>query len=413
MSAPRIEDSTRGGSGSEVTSDSVLEELSSDGSGAGLEAEKTSPDGGEIKAPFDPAQIDVVTQMRTVDLLLSRLREGELNLSPDFQRRANLWTPARKSGLIESMLLRIPIPSLYVSEDKDGNYTVVDGLQRICAIAHFIDVDSLNKSTGSRLSPLRMSELQSLPKDEFDNSSYGDLPRSLQRRLKETELTLHVIRASTPPSVKFNIFSRINRGGLPLTAQEIRNAIYPGEWLTVARKLAESEAFYEATQGKIKGERLEDIELVLRFLAHYALGENCCRPVDQNLDDFLNDYVQTKGQWQSRDEWRDAQEAFTRAMIYAPKIFEQNAFRKYYVAGDSLKPINRGLFEAQSVSLARIPPGDLLRLVHCRQLVMKKLAELFNTDAEFPRSLLYATGKGGSSNVRIEKISKILRDSIS
>jgi Protein of unknown function DUF262 len=219
---------------------SILEELTSDGSGTGLEIEKEDGPERAIQAPFDPAQIDVVTQVRTVDLLLARLREGELDLSPDFQRRANIWDESRKSSLIESMLLRIPIPSLYVSEDKDGNYTVVDGLQRLCAIAHFVDAAALNKAVDSKLSPLCLVGLQSF---NYNRRLFADLPRSLQRRISETELTMHIIRASTPGAVKFNIFSRINQGGLPLTAQEIRNAIYPGGWRKRVRKLAESGDF--------------------------------------------------------------------------------------------------------------------------------------------------------------------------
>src|SRR3989338_433255 len=108
----------------------ALEELTSTGEGLGLEAEGQE-NGSEIKAPFDPSLIDVITHTRTVDLLLTRLKEGESILDPEFQRRANIWSNARKSGLIESILLRIPLPSLYVSEDKDGVYTVVDGLQRL------------------------------------------------------------------------------------------------------------------------------------------------------------------------------------------------------------------------------------------------------------------------------------------
>ena len=107
-----------------------LEELTSGGIGSGLEAEPAD-DAGEISAPFDPKLIDVITHQRTVDLLMARLGHGEMDLSPDFQRRANLWSDTRKSGLIESMLLRIPIPSLYVSEDINGHYQVVDGLQRL------------------------------------------------------------------------------------------------------------------------------------------------------------------------------------------------------------------------------------------------------------------------------------------
>ncbi len=140
----------------------ILEELTSDSRGTGLEVEREPSPEGAIRAPFDPSTIDVITQVRTVDLLLARLREGELDLSPDFQRRANIWDENRKSSLIESMLLRIPIPSLYVSEDKDGNYTVVDGLQRLCAIAHFVDTTALNKAVKAKLNALRLTGLQSL-----------------------------------------------------------------------------------------------------------------------------------------------------------------------------------------------------------------------------------------------------------
>ena len=311
-----------------------------------MEVEKADSGEGAIRSPFDPSKIDVITQARTVDLLLTRLREGELDLSPDFQRRANIWDEARKSSLIESMLLRIPIPSLYVSEDKEGNYTVVDGLQRLCAIAHFVDTAALNKAANVSLNPLRLTGLQSSLQD-YRNRSFAELPRPLQRRINETELTLHIIRASTPEDVKFNIFSRINRGGLPLTAQEIRNAIYRGPWRMRVRQLAESPRFLAATEHKIKGERMEDIELVLRFVAHYTFHQK--RPDDQNLDDFLNDTVKNRSNHWDDEKWEDISSAFNRALEGAGKVFGRFAFRKYFGANQYRRPINRGLFETETV----------------------------------------------------------------
>lgn len=388
-------------------SELALEEVGSDGRAVGLEVEPLSEEKGEIKAPFDPAQIDVATQVRTIDLLLARLREGEMNLSPDFQRRANLWTTERKSSLIESILLRIPIPSLYVSEDVNGNYTVVDGLQRMCAIAHFVEVDALNKAVNTKLAPLRLSGLQSLSNQEYGNSSFKELPRSLRRRISETELTLHVIRASTPAAVKFNIFSRINRGGLPLSSQEIRNAIYPGIWRDDARELCTCQEFLNATEGKIRGERMEDTELVLRFLAHYQLGLLERRPPDQNLDDFLNDYVQKSGSI-TPDERNKAKDAFRKAMRYAEKVFGRHAFRKYYIARDARKPINRGLFEAETVVLARFSESELQTLSLKQPIILRKLADLLNLDHDFINSVLYATGRGSSANLRIQKLTEAL-----
>jgi hypothetical protein len=179
-----------------------------------------------IRTPFDPANVDIFDRKLTISSLLERLKHRELRLTPDFQRRANLWDAPRKSRLIESVLLRIPLPSFYFSEDSDGNFEVVDGLQRLCSIFHFVDHAALNKATGSKLDPLRLQGLQYLI--EKEEKSFDELERSFQRRINELEINVNVIRATTPKAVMFNVFARLNQGGLPLAAQEIRNAIFPG-----------------------------------------------------------------------------------------------------------------------------------------------------------------------------------------
>jgi len=388
-----------------------LEEITSQGIGSGLEVERLAAEDASISVPFDPGKIDVITQARTVDLLLTRLKEGELNLSPDFQRRSNLWDEATKSALLESILLRIPIPSLYVAEDENGNYTVVDGLQRLCAIAHFVSVEALNKAVQKELNPLRLKGMESLR--EFNGKAFAELPRPLQRRINETELTLHVIRAGTPQTVKFNIFSRINRGGLPLTAQEIRNAIYRGDWKKYVREFAESRAFKEATQGKIKGERMEDLELVLRFVALYSQDNSVARPPEQNLDDFLNSFVEKQCAGWNAERWEDVKNAFERAMEFAPKIFGSVAFRKYSGPGQYRRPINRGLFEAESVAVARRDRAELVSLVERSTKVIAAFASYFKDDEGFQNALLYATGRGAASNKRLEIMERLFREVLS
>jgi hypothetical protein len=303
------------------------------------------------------------------------------------------------------MLLRIPIPSLYVSEDKEGNYTVVDGLQRICAVAHFVDVAALNKAVDVRLDPLRLDGLESL--GEYNGATFAELPRPLQRRIKETELTLHVIRASTPPNVKFNIFSRINQGGLPLTAQEIRNAIYDGDWRKRVRRLAEGNTFVNATDGKIKVERMQDIELVLRFIAHYTLPKYGERSDEQNLDDFLNDTVEKRSPNWKEDAWNDIEAAFDRSLESALQVFGRIAFRKYSQPDQYRRPINRGLFEAETVVLARRKIDDLKTLAERSELVIEKFRQCYEDDLDFYDALLYATGRGRASNKRFAVIDKI------
>lgn len=383
-----------------------LEELTSTGEGLGLEAERQ--DVATIKAPFDPSLIDVITHGRTVDLLLTRLKEKELVLDPEFQRRANIWNDERKSGLIESMLLRIPLPSLYVSEDKKGDYTVVDGLQRLCAIAHFVNVETLNTAVGTNLKPLQLTGLQALR--EYNTKSYKDLPRPLQRRINETELTMHVIRAGTPTEVKFNIFARLNQGGMPLTAQEIRNAIYPGEWRDYVRAFSGTKMFLTATEGRIKKERMDDWELALRFIAHFDLyTQEKKRPSDQTLDDFLNQTVKETQVWE-KNKWETIALSFDRAMNAAPKVFGNFAFRKYYGPGFYRNPINRGLFESQSVALAQFSAKELALIEANSKYVLSKLADRFKTDDNFIRANLYSTGSGNSSNIRHGVMSEILNE---
>ena len=339
-------------------------------------------------------------------------RSGELDLSPDFQRRGNLWNEQQKSNLIESLLLRIPIPSLYVSEDKDGDYAVVDGLQRLCAITHFVDHVALNKAVKKTLNPLRLTGLESLK--EYDNKTYDELPRPLQRRIKETELTLHVIRASTPADVKFNIFSRINRGGLPLTAQEIRNAIYKGTWREKIRMLSLNPHFFLSTEGKIKGERMEDLELVLRFVAHYTLAQRKgSRSTEENLDNFLNNFVEKESAKLSENDWQDIEKAFGKAMIAAPKVFGKLAFRKYSAPSTARKPINRGLFESESVALACRSEKELEILALNMSKVIESYGKSIERNQDFISSLLYATGRGAASNIRLNVFNNIFNEVIS
>ena len=126
-----------------------------------------------ISTPFDPVSVDIADRKLTIGSLLERLKHGELTLTPDFQRRANLWDTPRKSRLIESVLLRIPLPSFYFSEDSEGNFEVVDGLQRLCAIFHFVDFSALNAATQSKLNPLRLEGLQYLI--EKEGSTFAEL----------------------------------------------------------------------------------------------------------------------------------------------------------------------------------------------------------------------------------------------
>lgn len=166
-------------------------------------------DASEIGRPFDPAKLSIATKTTTVHLVVSRLARREIDLNPDFQRNAGTWNRTTRSRLIESLLLRIPLPVFHVVADNNGHWHVVDGLQRLCSIKSFV----LDKT-------LKLHGLEYFT--QFERFSYDDLPRRMQRRINETELAFHVVDTRTPETVMFNVFKRLNTGGKPLTPQEIR-----------------------------------------------------------------------------------------------------------------------------------------------------------------------------------------------
>lgn len=360
-----------------------------------------------IKTPFDPANVDIFDKKFTISALLERLKHGELKLTPDFQRRANLWDNSRKSRLIESVLLRIPLPSFYFSEDLDGNFEVVDGLQRLCSIFHFVDHAALNKATGAKLNPLRLDGLQYLT--EKENMTFDELERPFQRRINELEINVNVIRATTPKAVMFNVFARLNQGGLPLAAQEIRNAIYPGTWRGHIRDLAQGEEFLQATGRRVPTDRQQDMEMVLRFVALWALDAPFQRQSDQVLDKFLNDSVEGRLAGWDEAKWDAVHKAFIRGLQATKAIFEQHAFRKSF-GKNSRTPINKGLFEAQLVTLASLPPTEVQQLIQRRQQVSEKFGVLITGVNKFSTGLRSGTGHAESSNARIDGLSKLFRE---
>ncbi len=356
---------------------------------SGIELEQEDPQQSATEQPFDSSKIKVRTVNVVVDQVVSRIRYGEIDLQPDFQRVRGIWDVKRKSWLIESLLLRIPIPVFYVAADHDEQWKVVDGVQRISTIYGYMEGEF----------PLAQMEYRR----EFVGKRYGELPRPMQRRISETQLVVNVIEPGTPPEVMFNIFRRINTGGMTLNGQEIRHALNPGLVRNYLKALAESEAFLDATDRSIKPHRMTDRECVLRFLAFYI--EPWERYTTGSLENQLERAMKTINDMAS--EQVDAVAgAFEKAMRAATRIFENDAFRKRYRPDDSRHQISLALFEAWAVQLARCSPQEIDRLVAGRAEVRKRFMALLNGDTDFEKAISVSTG----TPLRIRKRFTAIRD---
>jgi len=347
--------------------------------------------------PYDPSKNNIATKLLSLDLLIRRLRHNEIDLMPDFQRKANLWNDQKMSRLVESLLIRLPLPVFYFDASDDARWLVVDGLQRLSTLKRFaIDQDLTLKN----LEYLKMHE----------GKRFEQLPRDLQRRIEETQITAHLIEPGTPLEVKYNIFRRINTGGLVLTPQEIRHALNPGKVAKFLAELAESPRFRIATSGGIRSGRMLDREFVLRFLAFYLTPYTSYTVA--NMDTFLTTQMRDLNKAPD-SKLSELRQVFDQAMRTAYDLFDSDAFRKRFKAADRRKPINKALFEAWSVGLARLAEKDVGRVVSRKGLVNERWLTLMNEDYDFVQSISQGTGDPTRVKKRFGSIETLLQGVLS
>lgn len=353
--------------------------------------------GGLMEKPFNPTQIDISTKPLTVDLLIKRLKADpvEIDLFPDFQRRDDLWDKQKQSQLIESILIKFPLPAFYFDGTDNNKWLVVDGLQRLSTIRNFV----IKKT-------LKLTGLEFLTK--LEGMGFDDLPRNLQRQIEEAQITAYIINPGTPEEVKFNIFKRINTGGLVLNSQEIRHALNQGVPAKYVAGLAESIEFKNATGRAIKTARMLDREFVTRFISFYMKGYINYFP---DLDTFMNTSMSDIKKL-SLKEKEQMKYDFIESMKLAKVIFGEWAFRKADKYPVKRKPINKALFEVWSVVLAKIKEDERKKVVQNRSFVFNEFVNLIRSDQLFFDSITNSTSNKGSVTYRFSKIESIINETI-
>lgn len=353
----------------------IKEEESETGNPAGIEA-----DGEEVSImdPFDPESISIDQKSVPMDTLIRRLEQNSINLTPSFQRN-EVWIDMNRSRLIESIMLKIPLPMFYVASDEEGNWEVVDGLQRLSTIRNFI----LGNDEGKELV---LGDLEFLG-ERLDGKTFTQIKEDssnqrLVNTILETELRFTIINPGTPEIVKRNIFKRINTGGLPLSSQEIRHALYQGKATDLLIKFEESNEFREATSGTVNDSRMGARELVLYFLSFLIFPRVGYK---SNIDDWLSNTLQVINLMPELDQNRlqkiykdkeipniryrsidQLKPKFKLAMKRSKILFGEHAFRKSLLEGDRRTPINKALFEIWSNILCGLSEEDFSLLIKYR-----------------------------------------------
>lgn len=363
-----------------------------------LDEDENNQEEEKVTFQYDPEKINIDTREPTIEQLLRRIDEKALNLAPDFQRQAHIWTPEAKSKLIESILIRIPLPAFYIDGTNEDEWVVVDGLQRLSALNQFV----IDKSERR----LKLTGLEYLK--ELNNKNYDELERRYQRRILETQVTVYLIEKGTPLEVKYNIFKRINTGGVRLSNQELRHALNPGEAIKFLATLASFSEFKRVVNlSDSKKKRMDDREFVLGFLAFYLISYKEYK--DETRDSFFSKAL-SKINNLSTDQIKPIEEIFKKAMIAAFDIFGNNAFRKVSQKNKRKFPINKSLFEVWSVNLGKLSIENIQTLKERKVKLIDTFVNYVDNDAEFLESISQAANK---IEHRFETVEKIIQEVLS
>jgi hypothetical protein len=340
--------------------------------------------------PFNPSKIDIAVEQKSLDSIIERLRHDEIDMNTDFQRQSGLWQPGQMSRLIESILIRFPLPAFYFDATNDEKWLVVDGLQRLSSIKRFV----IEKDLG-------LSGLEFL--EDLKNKKYDDIGRQYQRRIKEAQVTTYLIRPGTPLDVKYSIFRRINTGGLTLNNQEIRHAMAKSREKNFLKELTE-DVYLKKTMGD-QSRRMVDQELALRFIAFYKYDYHTSK---KNIAEFLDEAMENlkKMPDQEMDEIRSS---FRESVQNCWEIFGASAFEKKTDPSEPRKRKNSSLFEVLTVSFAKTDAETLAKLKERKDQFIDGLNNLVKEEAFF-QSISLATQKRDHVRTRFEGIARIINE---
>lgn len=330
---------------------------------------------------------------------LLEMIEKQIDLNPAFQRR-DIWPVAKQSRFVESIIMNVPIPPVFLGEDDYGKYVVLDGRQRLTAISTFL-------SNGYALEGLKVW-------DELNRLSWLDLKKKeLHTTILRRFIPAVLILKESSPEVKYDVFDRLNTGGMEALPMEIRNAIYRGPFCSQLHTLSANKTFRklwgipeeeDARQENATYRRMEDLELVLRF---FALQKH--EDMEGRFKEALSTYLDARNKaYKEKPELAKQDTAlFERAIENAWKVFGEDAFRKPGDPGEKKAVRSAPLADAVLFALAPVEPEKLTSTMIKK--VASELTAFFSNDGDFKKSVGTGTNGKGATEYRLTRTRDVVK----
>lgn len=319
----------------------------------------------------------------SVSTLVGMMDKGEVAI-PEFQRRY-VWSDRQASRLVESLIIQCPIPVIYLNQEKDETFSVIDGNQRLKSLKRFVEDE------------FPLTGLTSYP--ELAGLTHSLLDKRFQRHIGNRVLRCTVILKETHPQVKFDVFERLNSGAVALTRQELRHGLYYGKLLKAASTVAK-ELKLDSNFGGRKDKRMKAEELVIRY---WALSEGVAE-YEKPLATFISSYAEMNRN-PSDDEIKKLVENIQVAHSRAVLLFGVHCFS--FAKGGTSR-FNAAVFDAQMIACARLTPIRFKKLELLVNLIGDAYEEL-QKDSDYARSVTLATSDKAALQGRIQKVSNLLK----
>jgi len=345
----------------------------------------------KIELRFAQSQNALVLQQSDLSLssISDMVKSGAIDISPKYQRRER-WDPIKESGLIESFLLNIPVPPIYLAEDEYGTYSVIDGKQRVTAINKFLNGE------------LHLEQLDKFK--ELDGLSFDELPISLSNALRiRPYLRVVTLLRQSDPELKHEVFLRLNKAGVALNSQEIRNVAYRGAFNDLLFDLSKNEYLstqLKATPGSKTYKEMVDVQYVLRFFTMREFYKNFPGNMDKAMDVFMGEHYKMGPR-----SIAQCKVIFNKSIDFCRRIWGAEGFMK---PGGNTRVL-QGFFDIQMVCASLLSEAERENAVAKKNKVKELLSSRINRDMEFADSLTQFTSNPENVKLRIETFCEMLK----